>query len=538
MKNILLLFIACLAFFSSNAKCVSGDCENGFGTYIWDDGDMYTGFWKDGKKHYFGMQYWQDGDFWYGLYKNGVRKPGHGLYAWDDGDYEARISTVDFGETGCVSGDCNNGWGVYIYDNGSLHAGYWKNGNQHYFGAKFWASGHFYFGLYNDGDRKTNQQGFYVNQNRSIKTYVNPPNYNETGCVAGNCNNGFGTYIWNNGDLHVGFWKNGSQHYAGMKFWKDQDFFIGIYKNGKRLKRGLYVFEDGTREMRTKPVYFNQNETYIPFNGDLNSNAAEQNDSERTTEQIKNRPTLPTTNTETGDGETKVWAMIVGVATYTSIKSLSYTDDDAYRVANFLQRPEGGAIPDEQIRVLIDEGATKNKILMQTRSLFNKADADDVIIFYFSGHGTEGAFLPYDFDGKANKLLHSDISKILSESEAKSKICFADACHSGSLEKDLGKVINSYYDAWGKTSGGTALMMSSKAEETSIEYRGLRQGIFSYYLIKGMKGEANADNDEIITITELFEYVKKNVQIYTKNRQTPVINGNYSKDMPIAVIRK
>jgi hypothetical protein len=56
------------------------------------------------------------------------------------------------------------------------------------------------------------------------------------------------------------------------------------------------------------------------------------------------------------------------------------------------------------------------------------------------------------------------------------------------------------------------LMMSSKAEETSIEYRGLRQGVFSYYLIKGLKGEANSNRDKIVTITELYDYVKKNVR--------------------------
>jgi uncharacterized caspase-like protein len=100
-----------------------------------------------------------------------------------------------------------------------------------------------------------------------------------------------------------------------------------------------------------------------------------------------------------------------------------------------------------------------------------------------------------------------------------------------------GAVIDNYYSAWGNSSGGMVLMMSSKAEETSIEYRGLRQGVFSYYLIKGMKGEANTNYDKIVTITELYDYVKKNVQTYTSYKQTPVINGKYDRDMPIAVVR-
>lgn len=535
----MLIFFFTLTALTANAGCVSGDCDNGFGTYIWESGDMYVGFWKSGTKHYFGMQYWADGDFWYGLYKDGDRKPGFGLYAWEDGDSEARNTAVSFNEKGCVSGDCSNGWGVYIYDSGDLHAGYWKNGKQHYFGAKFWASGDFYLGLYNNGDRKTNRQGFYAFKDGTIKTYVEPPKYPETGCVEGDCDNGFGTYIWKNGDVHTGFWINGVQEYIGLKFWHDNDFFLGIYKEGKRRNRGLYVYEDGTKQMRTEPVFFKHDAPYLALNGGSNTNMTHVEDNN--TDYTPVTPTNTNTNTSVGDGITKIWAVIVGVANYPNIKSLNYTDDDAYRVANFLQRPEGGAVPDEQIRILIDESATKSKILYETRSLFGQADADDVILFYFSGHGMEGAFLPRDFTGSSNQLYHSEIRTIFESSKAKHKICLADACHSGSLDKsnkDVGSVIDSYYNAWNSSTGGTALMMSSKAEETSIEYQGLRQGVFSYYLIKGMKGEANTNNDNIVTISELFDYVKKNVQVYTSYKQTPVINGNYDKNMPISVIRK
>jgi hypothetical protein len=539
MKNLIILLVFTFATLTVNAACVSGDCEDGFGTFIWEDGAMYVGFWKGGKKYYFGMQYWKDGDFWYGLYKEGIRKPGLGLYVWDDGDSEVRNTPVTFDEKGCVSGNCQNGWGVYIYDDGGLHAGYWKNGKQHYFGAKFWISGDFYFGLYNNGNRKTNRHGMYAHNDGTIKTYVNPPNYYETGCVEGDCNNGFGTYIWKSGDIHTGFWKDGVQHYLGIKFWHDKDFFLGIYKEGKRRNRGLYVYEDGTTQMRTDPVYFAHDASYLALNGGTsanNTNVVE----DYNTNHIPTTNTNTNTNTSTADGEIKIWAVIVGVANYPNIKSLNYTDDDAYRVANFLQRPEGGAIPDEQLRILIDESATKSKILYETRSLFGQADADDVILFYFSGHGMDGAFLPRDFTGSSNQLYHSEIRGVFESSKAKHKICLADACHSGSLDKsnkDMGTMIDSYYNAWNGSTGGTALMMSSKAEETSIEYRGLRQGVFSYYLIKGLKGEANKNNDKIVTITELFDYVKKNVQVYTSYKQTPVINGNYDRNMPISVIR-
>ena len=58
----------------------------------------------------------------------------------------------------------------------------------------------------------------------------------------------------------------------------------------------------------------------------------------------------------------KVWAVIIGVADYSHMPALKYTDDDAYRMYAFLKSPEGGALKDEQIKILIDENATKEKI--------------------------------------------------------------------------------------------------------------------------------------------------------------------------------
>ena len=289
--------------------------------------------------------------------------------------------------------------------------------------------------------------------------------------------------------------------------------------------------------MRTQPVYFDYNAPNISLNNEENASHAIENDFDSNHEVVENT----NTGAETGDGTTRVWAMIIGVANYPHIRSLNYTDDDAYRVANFLQRPEGGALPDEQIRILIDESATRNKILAETRALFSNADGDDVVLFYFSGHGMDGSFLPRDFTGSTNKLYHSEIRKIFDSSNAKHKICLADACHSGSLDrsnKDMGAVIDNYYNAWSSSSGGMVLMMSSKAEETSIENNGLRQGIFSHFLMRGLYGAANSNGDNLIRLDELFDYVQENVSHYTHQYQTPMIYGDKSIDLPIAVIRE
>ncbi|MEZ4777608.1 MAG: caspase family protein [Bacteroidia bacterium] len=237
----------------------------------------------------------------------------------------------------------------------------------------------------------------------------------------------------------------------------------------------------------------------------------------------------------------KVYAVVVGVANYAHINSLNYTDDDAFRFYAWLKSPEGGALPDEQISLYIDEAARRDEILSGLRKQFGKAGPNDLVLFYFSGHGAQGAFIPADFDGTSHELTHASVRQIFDQSKARYKICIADACHSGSLDKGVKSawngVYDSYYTALSNSGGGMALFMSSKAEETSLEIGGLRQSVFTYYLLEGLKGNADVNRNKVVTIQELYNYVAANVKSYTANRQSPVINGNYDKDMPVGVLR-
>jgi Caspase domain len=241
----------------------------------------------------------------------------------------------------------------------------------------------------------------------------------------------------------------------------------------------------------------------------------------------------------------KIWAVVVGVGKYTAMPSLKFTDDDAYRFYSHLKSPEGGALPDDQIAILVDEGATRENILRTMRQYFLKADANDVVLLYYSGHGLEGCFLPVDYDGYNNKLRHDEIKAIFKQSKAKHKICIADACHSGTLDysgalasKGPAPVtLQRYYQAFEDAEGGVALLMSSKAEELSLEDHGLRQGVFTYYVLRGMKGAADSNGDYIVSIRELYGYVYTKVREYTAGVQTPVLTGNFDDAMPVSLRR-
>ena len=248
-----------------------------------------------------------------------------------------------------------------------------------------------------------------------------------------------------------------------------------------------------------------------------------------------------------------VWAVIVGVAAYKDINSLNYTDDDAYLFYAFLRSPEGGALSEKQLKVLIDEDANRNKILTTINDVFSNAKKDDAIIFYFSGHGTEGALITHDFDARtggrnsngeySGVLLHSELNEIFLKNPAKYKYMFIDACHSGSSAgkglKDLSAndAINNYYSVLEESKGGLVMMLSSMGDEVSIESGGIRQGIFSFNIIDGLKGKSDTNNDKVVTVVELFEYVSTKVKKYTNYKQNPVLAGDYDYNMPIGIVR-
>jgi len=103
----------------------------------------------------------------------------------------------------------------------------------------------------------------------------------------------------------------------------------------------------------------------------------------------------------------------------------------------------------------------------------------------------------------------------------------------GTAETALSK----YYKTLAQAEAGTALIMSSKSDETSLESSGLRQGVFSHFLIRGLKGEADGNGNKIVSVGELFTFIYDNVRDYTGLRQSPLIKGDYDEEMTVGVIR-
>jgi hypothetical protein len=118
MKKLLLSLVLVFAFLSSSfAECISGDCDNGYGIYLWDGGDKYDGDWKNGEMYGHGAYYFGDsGNRYAGEVKNGFRD-GLGKFTWADGDQYI----------GEFKANQMSGYGMYIYSDGTIESGIWKN---------------------------------------------------------------------------------------------------------------------------------------------------------------------------------------------------------------------------------------------------------------------------------------------------------------------------------------------------------------------------------------------------------------------------
>ena len=234
----------------------------------------------------------------------------------------------------------------------------------------------------------------------------------------------------------------------------------------------------------------------------------------------------------------KRYALVIGISRYGNQKGalpeLTAAAADAGRFAEQLQAEAGFA--KQNIRVLLDDKATVEQIRVAFSDFVAKAGADDLLVIYVAAHGIHDPARPdklylaaYGTQVQAidsTALEFSDLKDLLDKSvHSNQTFLIFDAGHK--LNPDLqfpGKnLINDYLLSLFSDQEGRGVLVSGGADQVSLDHAvsGETSGLFTYWLTKGMAGEADLNGDHVVTGEELFRFVAEKVRVESNGQQTP-----------------
>ena len=235
-------------------------------------------------------------------------------------------------------------------------------------------------------------------------------------------------------------------------------------------------------------------------------------------------------------------AIIVGIENYKRVAKADFANADAKDFYSYATRALG--IKPENIKLLVDEGADDIEMLSAFQNWLplkvNKGKTD-VYVFY-SGHGFPSQdgkglyFLPFNVDKQyldRTSVKQQELIVALQATKAKSVTMFIDACYSGQSRN--GETLMAGLKPIALKTEEMAyppeftVITASAFDQLSSASADLKHGIFSFYLMKGMEGDADEAKKGRITTGDLHKYLSDKVgrQAMGMNRkQQPQLFGD------------
>lgn len=248
-------------------------------------------------------------------------------------------------------------------------------------------------------------------------------------------------------------------------------------------------------------------------------------------------------------------ALVVGVSEYRDgrIPQLQYADRDAAAFAEFLTHESPWKVKEEDLVLLTNEAATYGNFISEFTKLSEGCERNDRFILYFSGHGDVEAVS----DKRMGYLLFHDappttyasggacmintldafFQQLIQEKNAQ-VILISDACRSGTLAGSSYGGPQATTAALAELFSNTVKLLSCEAHQTSLEDQkwGGGRGVFSYYLVKGLQGQADSDENRFVDLFELERYVQDEVLMASNQQQLPIRRGG-TGNMKISRVR-
>ena len=232
------------------------------------------------------------------------------------------------------------------------------------------------------------------------------------------------------------------------------------------------------------------------------------------------------------------FAVVIGIETYRDLPQAEFTVRDAKITKEYLIRVMG--FPEENIATLLNERATKGDIEGYIGTwLKSNVDRDSSVFVFYAGHGapnplTGEAFL-IPFDGnpafpEATGIPLKKFYEMLAGLQVKDTFVVMDSCFSGGGGRSVmakgGRPMAISVENPVLASGNVVVMTAASGTEISSSYPEKRHGLFTYFFLKGLQGEADFNGDKTVSLAELYNYVTPQVKKIAKERQmeqTPVL---------------
>lgn len=235
--------------------------------------------------------------------------------------------------------------------------------------------------------------------------------------------------------------------------------------------------------------------------------------------------------TYAAEAEAECWAVIVGISEYQYVSDLNYCDDDAQDLASQL----GSIWGVDHVKLLTDSMATKQGIENAiTDWLASREEANDVVLFFFSGKEDFSGYLDYlephdsltySYD---NDISADDLDSWLDTLDSDKVVIILDTSYAGRFESNL-------------SGSGRVVLMSSRSDEDSSESSTLQHGYFSYYTLEALRGFEAADSDSNFELSaeEIFNYAQPKTtdrsQRDAPEVQHPLMRDDYAGQLSLLI---
>jgi hypothetical protein len=219
-------------------------------------------------------------------------------------------------------------------------------------------------------------------------------------------------------------------------------------------------------------------------------------------------------------GGPRVYAVMVGVSDYPTANDLEFTDEDARKLAETLQRE--GSLNEASV-VLTNAEATVAGVRRAFQQVAAQAGPEDMFLFFFSGHGGQEpvAVSGLEPDGKSETLVLSDgeitdaeLGQMFSGLRTRLSLLVVDSCFSGGFARNV------------VDRPGVMGVFSSEEDLTSAVAGKFRAGGYlSHFVREGMAGHADADSDRLVTAGELATYLRRQFRVEVEDVEATTQDG-------------